>query len=100
MCKYLIAICSLQAGDEILSINGLYIADSTHGEVVNILRSRKNLLLKVRSKYLNFPFFFFLSGFAKYGVDLMELSVSDEYFVFHLQPQEKYRVKCKFCLFV
>ena len=30
----------------------------------------------------------------------MELSVSDEYFVFHLQPQEKYRVKCKFCLFV
>ena len=99
MCKYLIAICSLQAGDEILSINGLYIADSTHGEVVNILRSRKNLLLKVRSKYLNFPFFF-LSGFAKYGVDLMVLSVSDEYFVFHLQPQEKYRVKCKFCLFV
>lgn len=59
MCKYLIAICSLQAGDEILSINGLYIADSTHGEVVNILRSRKNLLLKVRSKYLNLPFFFF-----------------------------------------
>ena len=57
MCKYLIAICSLQAGDEILSINGLYIADSTHGEVVNILRSRKNLLLKVRSKYLNLPFF-------------------------------------------
>lgn len=30
----------------------------------------------------------------------MELSVSDEYFVFHLQPQEKYRVKCKFCLCV
>lgn len=57
MCKYLIAICSLQAGDEILSINGLYIADSTHGEVVNILRSRKNLLLKVRSKYLNLPVF-------------------------------------------
>ena len=41
---------SLQAGDEVLSINGLYIAESTHGEVVNILRSHKNLLLKVRSK--------------------------------------------------
>lgn len=80
-----------------MSINGLYIADSTHGEVVNILRSRKNLLLKVRSKYLNL-LFFFLSGFAKYRVHLMELSVSDEYFVFHLQPQEKYRVKCKLCL--
>ncbi|XP_068760689.1 harmonin-like [Montipora capricornis] len=42
-------IVGLRAGDEILSINGLYLADSTHAEVVNILRSRKNILLKVRS---------------------------------------------------
>jgi len=42
-------IVGLKAGDEILSINGLYLTESTHGEVVNILRSRKNLLLKVRT---------------------------------------------------
>lgn len=42
-------IVGLKGGDEILSINGLYIAESTHGEVVNILRSHKNLLLKVRT---------------------------------------------------
>ena len=42
----------LQAGDEILSINGLYLGEATHGEVVNILRSHNNLLLKVRSEYL------------------------------------------------
>jgi len=42
-------IVGLKAGDEILSINGLYIAESTHGEVVNILRSQKNLLVKVRT---------------------------------------------------
>ena len=40
----------LQAGDEILSINGLYLAESTHEEVVNVLRSRKNMLLKLRSE--------------------------------------------------
>ena len=52
--EQLIAMCGpfpcIQGGDEILSINGLYIAESTHGEVVNILRSHKNLLLKVRSE--------------------------------------------------
>ncbi|KAJ7390926.1 Harmonin [Desmophyllum pertusum] len=42
-------IVGLKAGDEILSINGLYMAESTHGEIVNILRSHKNLLLKVRT---------------------------------------------------
>ncbi|XP_078348558.1 harmonin-like isoform X3 [Oculina patagonica] len=42
-------IVGLKAGDEILSINGLFIAESTHGEIVNILRSHKNLLLKVRT---------------------------------------------------
>ena len=42
----------LQAGDEILSINGLYLGEATHGEVVNILRSHNNLLLKVRSEYV------------------------------------------------
>jgi len=42
-------IVGLKAGDEILSINGLYLTESTHGEVVNILRSHKNLLLKVRT---------------------------------------------------
>ncbi|PFX30669.1 Harmonin [Stylophora pistillata] len=43
-------IVGLKAGDEILSINGLYLGEATHGEVVNILRSHSNLLLKVRSK--------------------------------------------------
>lgn len=42
-------IVGLKAGDEILSINGLYIAESTHGEVVSILRSHRNLLVKVRT---------------------------------------------------
>jgi len=42
-------IVGLRAGDEILSINGLYLAEATHEEVVNILRSCKNMLLKVRA---------------------------------------------------
>lgn len=42
-------IVGLKAGDEILSINGLYLGEATHGEVVNILRSHSNLLLKVRT---------------------------------------------------
>lgn len=42
-------IVGLKAGDEILSINGLYLGEATHGEVVNILRSHNNLLLKVRT---------------------------------------------------
>ncbi|XP_022782312.1 harmonin-like [Stylophora pistillata] len=46
-------IVGLKAGDEILSINGLYLGEATHGEVVNILRSHSNLLLKVRSNVRN-----------------------------------------------
>ncbi|XP_028411176.1 harmonin-like isoform X2 [Dendronephthya gigantea] len=42
-------IAGLKPGDEILLINGFMITESTHSEVVNLMRTRRNLRLKVRS---------------------------------------------------
>ncbi|XP_028515811.1 harmonin [Exaiptasia diaphana] len=42
-------IVGLKAGDEILSVNNLILNEATHEEVVNLLRSRRVLVLKVKS---------------------------------------------------
>ncbi|CAB4017971.1 harmonin-like isoform X3, partial [Paramuricea clavata] len=42
-------IAGLRPGDEILLVNGFMISESTHGEVVSLMRTRRHLRLKVRS---------------------------------------------------
>ncbi|XP_046861490.1 harmonin-like [Xenia sp. Carnegie-2017] len=42
-------IAGLKAGDEVLLVNGFTIRESTHSEVVSLIRNRRNLRIKVRS---------------------------------------------------
>ena len=44
------SIVIFQPGDEILLVNGFMITESTHAEVVSLIRTRRSLRLKVRSK--------------------------------------------------
>ena len=47
--KFLIYI--LQVGDEIVRLNGFTISQGIHEEVVNLIQSREELILKVRREY-------------------------------------------------
>ena len=45
--KAMVAII-MQVGDEIVRINGLILSESTHEEVVNLIRLKKTLTLTLR----------------------------------------------------
>ena len=46
--KAMVAII-MQVGDEIVRINGLILSESTHEEVVNLIRLKKTLTLTLRA---------------------------------------------------
>ena len=48
--KYYHSILTIQVGDEIIRINGLILSESTHEEVVNLIKLKKTLTLTIRGK--------------------------------------------------
>ena len=44
--------CVLQVGDEIRKLNGFTVSQAIHEEVLNLIRSRSELDLKIRSEYI------------------------------------------------
>jgi len=57
-------LCLLQVGDEIVRINGYSISSCIHEEVINLIKTKKTVSLKVRRKIFHFYIQIYVFYFA------------------------------------